>query len=159
MDNNTIEFSRFAGELAESLSFNKSLGQIYGLLFLNREPLSLDDVAKQLNMSKGNASVNLRILESWGAVRPTSVSGSRRDYYEANMNIKQLALKRLTEGFARRIDHAEEAISKLLAKMESGEGQAGEKKSLERIKEVHSMMLEGRKMLGMLPKILTFLGH
>jgi DNA-binding transcriptional regulator GbsR (MarR family) len=154
-----IEFSKFAGELAESLSFNKSIGQIYGLLYVSPESLSLDDISKRLSMSKGNASINLRVLESWGAVQSVWVSGSRRDYYEANMNIKQLALKRLTEGFARRIDHAEEAISKLLAKMESGEGQAGEKKSLERIKEVHSMMLEGRKMLGMLPKILTFLGH
>ena len=64
------EFARFAGELAESFSFNRSVGQIYGLLYLQESPLSLEDIGQRLSMSKGNASINIRLLESWGPCGP-----------------------------------------------------------------------------------------
>ena len=44
-------FAAFCGELAESLSFNRSVGQIYGLLYLSPDPLSLSDIAETLAMS------------------------------------------------------------------------------------------------------------
>jgi DNA-binding transcriptional regulator GbsR (MarR family) len=109
------EFADFAGELAESFSFNRSIGQIYGLLYLSDKPLSLDEIALRLKMSKGNASVNLRALESWGAVRPVWVKGSRRDHYEANRNLKEVALRRVKEGVSKRLDFALSSLEKMTA--------------------------------------------
>lgn len=147
------EFSRFAGEMAESLSFNKSIGQIYGLLYLSQRPLSLQDIADRLRMSKGNASINLRMLEDWGAVRPVSISGSRRDHYEANRDLKQLALRRLQEGLNRRLEIAERGL-RALALSGNGHADAAEKKS---IQELEALIAKGHRVLKILPKALSFL--
>lgn len=149
------DFARLAGELAESLSFNRSIGQIYGLLYLASEPLSLEDIAKRLGMSKGNASINLRALASWGAVRPVWVRGSRRDHYEADRNIKALALRRLEEGLSRRLDMAEEKMDSLLSR----DGALQDPAVKKRLQELRSLVGSGRKALRVLPKILGFLAR
>jgi DNA-binding transcriptional regulator GbsR (MarR family) len=149
------EFARFAGELAESLSFNKSIGQIFGLLYLSDNPLSLDEIAQRLSMSKGNASINLRYLESWGAVKPVAVSGTRRDHYEAYRNLKELALRRLQDGVLRRLEMADERISSLSTSPAlAGMNDANVKKKLQ---EMKALLNSGRKAMKVLPKLLSLL--
>lgn len=58
-------------------------GRIFGVLFLEDRPLSLDDIAEALQLSKSNISVNIRGLVEWHLVRRVSVPSSRRDHYEA----------------------------------------------------------------------------
>lgn len=137
------EFARFAGELAESFSFNRSVGQIYGLLYLQETPLSLEDIGQRLSMSKGNASINIRLLESWGAVRPVSVVGSRKDFYEANRDIKQVAVRRVREGLTKRLDRAEDQLIRL---HKNGNGSSSA--SLKRIQELQSLLTKARKAMG-----------
>jgi DNA-binding transcriptional regulator GbsR (MarR family) len=109
-----LAFARLAGEMAESFSFNRSLGQIYGLLYSSDKPQSLEGIARALSISKGNVSVNVRTLESWGAARRVTVNGTRRDYYEAETDLKALALRRLEEGLARRIEKALDRLEPIL---------------------------------------------
>lgn len=58
-------------------------GRIFGLLYLQPEPLTLDEIAAALQQSKSNISINIRGLVDWHLVRRVSVGGSRRDHYEA----------------------------------------------------------------------------
>jgi DNA-binding transcriptional regulator GbsR (MarR family) len=58
-------------------------GRIFAVLFLQDRPLSLDDIAKALQISKSNISINIRGLVEWHLVRRVSVPSSRRDHYEA----------------------------------------------------------------------------
>jgi DNA-binding transcriptional regulator GbsR (MarR family) len=57
-------------------------GRIFGLLYLNPKPLSLDEIAAALQQSKSNISINIRGLVDWHLVRRVSIAGSRRDHYE-----------------------------------------------------------------------------
>ncbi len=139
-----IEFSQFAGEMAESLSFNRSIGQIYGLLYLYTKPMSLKDISQSLKMSKGNASVNLRILESWGAVKSVWVSGSRQDYYEVSRDIKDLLVHRVQEGLSRRLEIAEEKLQHLVTKTSHSQ------KTQEKMNEIFSLIVRGKKITHML---------
>jgi len=77
-------------DAARMLGLPKSLGGIYGLLFISKEPLSLDDVVARLNVSKGSASQGLRFLRNLGAVRPVPRDGERREYFTAEVELKQL---------------------------------------------------------------------
>ncbi|MFY9812923.1 MAG: MarR family transcriptional regulator [Dehalococcoidales bacterium] len=70
------------GQLAEFAGFNRSLGQIYGLLYLNPDNLSLSEIAETLGVSKGNVSLNTRLMEQWGLLRQFNRAADRRDYYE-----------------------------------------------------------------------------
>ncbi|MFO1520386.1 MAG: MarR family transcriptional regulator [bacterium] len=78
-------FIEAAGKISANMlgMVNKVGGQIYALLFLSREPLSLDDIAEILKISKSNISINIRDLEESKLVRKVWVKGSRRDFYEA----------------------------------------------------------------------------
>ena len=58
-------------------------GRIFAVLFLEDRPLSLDEIAEALQLSKSNISINIRNLVEWHLVRRVSVANSRRDHYEA----------------------------------------------------------------------------
>src|ERR671937_3142168 len=58
-------------------------GRIFAVLFLEGHPLSLDDIAEALQLSKSNISINIRNLVEWHLVRRVSVPNSRKDHYEA----------------------------------------------------------------------------
>src|SRR5437899_9972853 len=58
-------------------------GRIFAVLFLEDHPLSLDDIAEVLQISKSNVSINIRGLIEWHLVRRVTVRNSRRDHYEA----------------------------------------------------------------------------
>jgi DNA-binding transcriptional regulator GbsR (MarR family) len=73
-------------------------------------------------MSKGNASVNLRELERWGAVRKVPVRGDRKLFYEANLDIVGILRARLREGLSRRFEEADRAIKSIESAIESNNG-------------------------------------
>src|SRR5262245_21468143 len=106
-------FIALAGDIAEMASFNRSLGQLYGLLYLSQQPLSLEEIAHSCRMSKGNASIHLRILEDWNAVHSFSKPGTRKDYYTANTDLKSLVTQRLREGLSKRITLVRKRLSAL----------------------------------------------
>ena len=78
-------FLQGAGKISSALlgMINKVGGQIYALLFVSDEPLSLDEIAERLGVSKSNVSVNIRLLEEYDLVKQVWVRGSRKDYYAA----------------------------------------------------------------------------
>jgi predicted transcriptional regulator len=60
--------------------------RLYGYLLLSPEPVSLDRITEDLEVSKSSASVAARLLEMYTLVRRHSVRGSRRVLYEASDN-------------------------------------------------------------------------
>ena len=55
--------------LADLLNLPKTVGEIYGLLFITESPMCLDDLMKKLKISKGSTSQGLKILRSFGALK------------------------------------------------------------------------------------------
>ena len=98
------------GRLSASLGINQKVGQLYTLLFLSDTPLSLDEMAERLNVSKGNVSLNIRDLERWEAVKKVWTKGSRKDYYTAELDIVKIILNRLNVGLKQRINQVSEAV-------------------------------------------------
>jgi DNA-binding transcriptional regulator GbsR (MarR family) len=84
------EFIETVGRVAQELGLPRSLGQIYGLLYLSPESLSLDDIAVQLSISKGSASTGTRQLAAWQAIQQVWIPGDRRDYFQAKGDIREL---------------------------------------------------------------------
>jgi DNA-binding transcriptional regulator GbsR (MarR family) len=83
---------------------------LYAVLYLSDKPISLDEMTQRLKVSKGNVSINIRELESWGAVRSVWIKGSRKDYYEANLDVKSVILKKVKTGIQKRIGETSEMI-------------------------------------------------
>lgn len=83
-------FVRIAGVL----SLPRSVGELYGILFISPEPMCIDDLMQKLKISKGSTSQGLKILRSFGAVNPVYVAGDRRDFFTA-----EAELRKITAGF------------------------------------------------------------
>ncbi len=88
-----------AGQIALKMRLPKSMGQLYAALYLSNNSLSLGELAKMCNMSKGNVSINIRHLERWDAVRKTEGSDGRKDYYVANEDLIGFCISRAKELF------------------------------------------------------------
>ena len=97
------KFIEGIGKLAGSFGLNHFIAQLYAVLYLSGKPLSLDELVEKLGASKGNISLNIRELEKWGAVRNVWVKGSRKDYYEAESDIKKVAMAKVKSGVEKRV--------------------------------------------------------
>jgi len=60
------------------------------MLFLSEKPLCLDDMVERLKISKGNASLNIRKLESFGVAKRVWVKGDRKDFYQAELDLEKI---------------------------------------------------------------------
>jgi DNA-binding transcriptional regulator GbsR (MarR family) len=58
-------------------------GRIFAVLYLRSRPVSLDEIAAELQQSKSNISTTIRGLIEWHLVRRVKIPGSRKDHYEA----------------------------------------------------------------------------
>jgi DNA-binding transcriptional regulator GbsR (MarR family) len=63
------------------------MGRLYGILLLSPEPMSLDELAEGLQISKGSVSMNARSLERWGMAKEVWVRGERKKYYMAESDL------------------------------------------------------------------------
>lgn len=81
-----------------------SMAEIHGLLFLSSSALSTDDIMERLEISRGNASMNLRQLVEWGLVRPVHKRGDRRDYYESPGDVWEMFTTIASQRKRREID-------------------------------------------------------
>ncbi len=75
---------------ARVLALPRSVAEIYGLLYISPEPLTLDALVNRLKMSKGSASQGLRFLRGIGAISMVYVPGSRCDHFAAVVEIRKL---------------------------------------------------------------------
>jgi DNA-binding transcriptional regulator GbsR (MarR family) len=107
-------FIEAAGKISANMlgMVNRVGGQIYALLFLSREPLSLDDIAEILKISKSNISINIRLLEENKLVRKVWVKGSRRDFYEACRDYPKQFFKGFFDRLREGIDESIRIINK-----------------------------------------------
>ncbi|WP_410498046.1 GbsR/MarR family transcriptional regulator [Chitinibacter sp. S2-10] len=69
------------GEMGSRWGINRTVGQIYALLFVSEKPLNADEMAEALGFSRSNVSMGLKELESWRLVKLQHFPGDRREYY------------------------------------------------------------------------------
>lgn len=69
------------GEMGSRWGVNRTVSQIYALLFVSDTALNADDIADTLAISRSNVSMSLKELEAWRLVRLTRKAGDRREYY------------------------------------------------------------------------------
>jgi DNA-binding transcriptional regulator GbsR (MarR family) len=71
------------GEMGSRWGVNRTVGQIYALIFVAPQPLNADEIAERLEFSRGNVSMGLKELQAWRLVRLRHLPGDRREYFEA----------------------------------------------------------------------------
>jgi DNA-binding transcriptional regulator GbsR (MarR family) len=67
------------GTFATNWGINRTMAQVHALLLAEGKPLSTDEVMDKLEISRGNANMNLRNLMDWGIVKKELVKGDRKN--------------------------------------------------------------------------------
>lgn len=79
------------GSLGTLWGINKAMAQIQALLFISTKPLSMEEIMEELQISRGNTSMNLRQLIDWGIVTKVLVSGERKEFFTTEKDVQELA--------------------------------------------------------------------
>jgi HTH-type transcriptional regulator, glycine betaine synthesis regulator len=103
---------------AQCLGASKSVGAIYGCLFVSSEPITSEDIVKRLCLSAGSVSQGLRILKSAGAVHDAFVRGDRRNYFVAERGLTQLITGILRETIQGHLIYSEDQLDKIARLLE-----------------------------------------
>jgi DNA-binding transcriptional regulator GbsR (MarR family) len=134
------DFIDTSGEMAERYGLTRVAGLLKGLLLLSPGPLSLDDMAERLEVSKASVSTNIRLLERWKAVRRVFNRGDRKNYYELRGDLWEIETEIVTTIMTDELGKFAEHLARWkgqLAETENGdvEGRAFLSKRLEEIDE------------------------
>lgn len=92
------------GEMGGRWGVNRTIGQMYALLFLSDRPLNADEISDSLGLSRSNVSMALKELEGWKLVRKRHLPGDRREYIEAPDDIWQIVRTLAEERRKREVD-------------------------------------------------------
>lgn len=111
------KFVQTWGALGSQWGINKTMAQIHALLMVAAEPLSMEDIMDELQISRGNASMNLRALMDWGIVYKEYKQGERREFFIAEKDLDELAVKIAQERSKREIKPALKVLKEVSTSM------------------------------------------
>ena len=94
----TQRFVLHFGEMGSRWGINRTVGQIYALLYVSHKPMNADEVGEALGFSRSNVSMGLKELQSWSLVRLIHQPNDRREYFQAPEDVwaifRTLAIER-----------------------------------------------------------------
>jgi len=98
------EFILHFGEMGSRWGINRTVGQIYALLFLSQQPLNAEQITDGLGISRSNTSMGLKELQAWSLVRLKHFQGDRRDYFTTPEDLWEIVRILIAERKKREID-------------------------------------------------------
>lgn len=125
------------GEMGSRWGINRTVGQMYALLVLTKEPLCADDFTEALSISRSNVSMGIKELMSWELIRLQHLPGERREFYTAPGDIWDIAKTLIEQRRKREIDPTLSALRNLLIEKPANED---EQYAQARMREMHDLI-------------------
>ncbi|MDG5495180.1 MULTISPECIES: GbsR/MarR family transcriptional regulator [Azospirillaceae] len=125
------------GEMGSRWGINRTVGQIYALLYVSPEPLCADDMVDRLGMSRSNVSMGLKELQSWNLVRLMHKPDDRKDYFTTLGDIWQIVRTLVEERKKREVDPTLSVLRELLMQ---NPAMADEQHAQDKMREMYEMI-------------------
>lgn len=129
------------GAFGTHWGINRTMAQIHALLLTSAEPLTQDDMMEELNISRGNANMNIRELIHWGLVERVLLPGERKEYFSAEKDMWKVIRLIARERKKREL----EPMLELLNKLEEVEGDRRDKQVKVFTETIHDISKIGGK--------------
>jgi len=125
------------GITLEGLGASPTFGRLFALLLLADRPVSLEEMAEELHVSKASVSTNIRLSEQMGLVQRVTVLRDRRHFYEI-----------LPDSFERALQVRLSFLHDMVVLVEQGLGVIGEenqtaRERLEGMREFYEFVGDG----------------
>ena len=92
------------GEMGSTWGLNRTVAQIYAILYLSPKPLTAEEICETLCLARSTVSTGLHELQGWGIIRLVHVLGDRRDHFETMHDIWEMFRVILEERKRREFD-------------------------------------------------------
>jgi DNA-binding transcriptional regulator GbsR (MarR family) len=131
------QFVAHFGEMGSKWGINRTVGQIYALIFISRRALNADEIAEMLAFSRSNVSMGLKELQAWRLVKLRHQPGDRREYFEAPADVWEIFRVLAEERRRREIEPTLSMLRMALLEPATGED---ERHAQERMREMHDLI-------------------
>lgn len=125
------------GEMGSRWGINRTVGQIYALLYVSDRPLNADEIAEALEFSRSNVSMGLKELESWRLTRLQHLPGDRREYFSAPEDVWAIFKTLAEERKKREVDPT---LTMLRGAVFENTSTAGDRHAQRRMQEMHDLI-------------------
>ena len=125
------------GEMGNRWGINRTVGQIYAVLFVAERPLCADDIVERLGVSRSNVSMGLKELQSWNLLRLRSVAGDRREFFSTPDDLYAIVRTLVEERKKREIDPTLSMLRELLMRTPLSET---ERHAQQRMRDMHELI-------------------
>lgn len=139
------KFVQTWGALGSQWGINKTMAQIHALLMVSSEAVSMEDIMEELQISRGNASMNIRALMDWGIVYKEYKAGERREFFTAEKDLDELAVKISRERSKREIKPALKVLKEVSSI--SANTTSEEKHFVDQTKKLYDFVLKADNIL------------
>lgn len=109
------QFVLLWGEMASAWGINKTMAQIHALLYAEADPLDTDTIMNHLDISRGNANMNLRKLVQWQLIHKVHFKGKRKDFFTAEKDVWNIVSTIIRERQQREVAPIRENLNDTLA--------------------------------------------
>jgi DNA-binding transcriptional regulator GbsR (MarR family) len=138
------EFIQLWGSLGTNWGINKAMAQIHALLMASENPMTTDEIMEELQISRSNSNLNIRALLDWGLVYKKHVPGDRKEYFIAEKDIWEVAVKIIRERRRREVD----PVIKELKSLSKFDAVTYEEKNFKKLLEQTSELSEKMNNVG-----------
>jgi DNA-binding transcriptional regulator GbsR (MarR family) len=125
------------GEMGSRWGINRTVGQIYALLYLSQKPLNADDICEALGFARSNVSMGLKELDAWQLIRLKHLANDRRDYFTVPEDIWEIVRTLVEQRRRREIEPTLTMLRDVLMESPSG---ADEKFAQDKMHEMHELI-------------------
>ncbi len=112
------KFIQAWGTLGSSWGISRTMAQIHALLLLSNDSISADEIMEELQISRGNANMNIRALIDWQLVYKELRPGERREFFVAEKDMAKVVKSIVIQRKKREL----EPILRVLDELSSVEG-------------------------------------
>ena len=114
------QFVKLWGDMASAWGINKTMSQIHALLYAESNPLDTDSIMDKLDISRGNANMNLHRLLEWELIHKTHKPNDRKDYYSAETDVWKIVSTIIKERQQREIAPIRVELKECIKTLEAG---------------------------------------
>ena len=119
-------FTQSLSQISQFWGLPKSMGAIFGVLYLSPIELSLDELVEQTGFTKGAISTSVRTLARMGLIHRQTKLGDRKDYYVAESDFYKVVRSILKGRENSEFDRALTAVGQTLDILEAGPTSEGD---------------------------------
>ena len=125
------------GEMGSHWGINRTVGQIYAVLYVAEKPMNADDIGDAIGCSRSNVSMGLKELQAWRLVRLQHLPGDRREYFSTPDDVWAI-FKTLAEERQKR--EVEPTLTMLRGALLASPGNDAERHAQARMNEMYQLI-------------------